>query len=185
MADPEYQAHGYRTFGYRTGLAVPLQREGTNIGTFTLTRDEVRPFTDKQIELVTTFADQAVIAIENARLLTELRDSLEQQTASAEVLGVISTPRRATSSRCLRACVENAIRICDAKFGNIYRWDGDAWNIIAATRHSRHRLPNCAEARRFAPARRQPSRSQTLATKAVVHIARRPYGQKVTSSANR
>jgi GAF domain-containing protein len=92
VTDPEYQLVEHQKIGqYHSILALPLMREGTPIGVFTLNRHAVRAFSERQIELVTTFADQAVIAIENARLLNELQESLQQQTATSEVLRVISS----------------------------------------------------------------------------------------------
>jgi len=119
-------------------LGVPLLREGTAIDVIVLTRSQVRPFNEKQIELVTTFADQTVIAIENARLFEaeqqrtrELTESLEQQTAASEVLQVIfSSPGELQPV--FEATLENAVRICGAKFGNIYRWDGELVHLVAA-----------------------------------------------------
>ena len=98
LADPTYTYPGKRLGGYRTLLGVPMLREGVPIGVFTLWRGEVRPFTDKQIELVSTFADQAVIAIENVRLLTELQARTSELTRSVDELTALGDVGRALSS---------------------------------------------------------------------------------------
>ena len=112
--------------GARSIIAVPMLKEGQLIGAFAIYRQEVRPFTDKQIDLVTTFAAQAVIAIENTRLLNELRqrtddlsEALEQQTATSEVLKVISSSPGELGP-VFQAMLENATRICNAKFGVLF-----------------------------------------------------------------
>ena len=116
--------------GARTALAVPMLRDDDLIGAITIYRQEVRPFTDKQIELVQNFAAQAVIAIENTRLLNELRESLQQQTATSEVLSVISSSPGELEP-VFQAVLENAVRICEAKFGVLLRFDGDAFHYAA------------------------------------------------------
>jgi GAF domain-containing protein/CheY-like chemotaxis protein len=138
QADPEYDLRGVLDFGdYRSTLGVPLLREGVPIGVLFLTRTRVEPFTQQQIDLVTTFADQAVIAIENVRLFDqvqartrELSESLEQQTATSEVLRVISSSPGELEP-VFQALLANAVRICEAKFGVLALCEGDAFRVGA------------------------------------------------------
>ena len=154
QADPEYKLLKIRKLsGYRSMIGTPLLREGSPIGVFGLARYAVRPFTDKQIELLTTFADQAVIAIENARLFDEvqartreLSKALEQQTATSEVLGVISSSPGELEP-VFEAMLANATRLCEAKFGTLYMYEGDGLRAVAA-----HNVPPAfAQARRRGP----------------------------------
>jgi signal transduction histidine kinase len=115
---------------YRAVLAVPLVREGLPIGVLGLTRLEPRSFTDKQIELLTTFADQAVIAIENVRLFDELNESLEQQTATSEVLQVISSSPGELQP-VFEAMLANATSLCEASYGALWLCEGDAFRNAA------------------------------------------------------
>jgi GAF domain-containing protein len=153
--------------GARTILAVPMLKEGELVGALVLFRQEVRPFSDKQIELVKNFAAQAVIAIENARLLNELRQSLEQQTATSEVLQVISS--------CLgelepvfQAMLAKATSICEANFGQLWITDGDGFRSVES-----HLLPRAfAERRRDYKISMAPDApfSRLKETKRLVHI---------------
>jgi GAF domain-containing protein len=157
---------GVELGGIRTLLLVPMLKENQPIGVFSLYRQEVRPFTDKQIELVKNFAAQAVIAIENARLLNELRQSLEEQTATSEVLQVISSSL-GDLEPVFAAMLEKAVRICDAKFGNIYRWDGEMLVLVA----TQNTPPQFEELRRSRLLRHTPNDpiGRMIGTQSFVH----------------
>jgi two-component system, NtrC family, sensor kinase len=138
LADPEYKwFESQKIGGFRTMLGVPLLREGSPIGVLALTRSQVQPFSEREIGLVTTFSDQAVIAIENVRLFDEvqartreLSETLEQQTATSEVLGVISSSPGELEP-VFQAMLQNATRICEAKIGILFRYENGAYTAVA------------------------------------------------------
>src|SRR5215475_6721671 len=126
-----------QTMGYRTTLCVPMLRDCAPIGAILVFRQRAQPFDEAQISLLRTFADQAVIAIENTRLFEaeqaskrELQEALEQQTATSDVLSVISSSPGELAP-VFNAMLANAVRICNAKFGFMNRYDGDTWKIAA------------------------------------------------------
>jgi GAF domain-containing protein len=162
--------------GARTVLAVPMLKDAELVGAIIIYRQEVRPFTNKQVELVTNFAAQAVIAIENTRLLNELRqrtddlsESLEQQTATSEVLKVISSSPGELEP-VFNAMLENATRICEAKFGSMALHEGDAFRYVA----QHNGPPAWLELRRREPLVRPgpgTGMGQVALTKQVYHVA--------------
>src|SRR5262249_5893231 len=149
---PEGRKNALQT-GYRTALAVPLVHAGEAIGVIFIRRDEVRPFTERQIELVKIFADQAVIAIENTRLFEEvqartkeLQHSLDRQTATSEVLGVISRSPNEVQP-VLDTIVATAQRLCQAERAAIWRLQGETFRAVAHRGHPEERVEPLLSAR--------------------------------------
>src|SRR5437763_3804016 len=161
--------------GARTLLLVPMLKENSLIGVIAIFRQTIRLFTDKQIDLVTSFASQAVIAIENGRLLNELHqrtddlsESLEQQTATSEVLETISSSPGELEP-VFKSMLENATRVCGANFGTMNLWDGNKFNLVAG-----HNVPSEFEAlRKTMPIRPHPDTPMAaiLRTHKVAHVA--------------
>src|SRR5262249_35500639 len=175
QADPDYTLIDQEKFNVRTMLGVPLLREGTAIGVIVLQRSTARPFTDKQIKLATTFADQAVIAIENVRLFEaeqqrtpEPPESLEQQTATSEVLGVISSSPGELEP-VFQAMLENATRLCQADLGTMALYEDGGFRHVAL-----HGAPPAyAELRQRAPVIRphpEAPLGRLARTTSVVHV---------------
>src|SRR5262249_18461196 len=134
--DPELQ-FGVLSTNFPTTLSIPLLRDGTPLGAITVTRTKVAEFSESQVELLQTFADQAVIAIENVRLFDEvqartreLSEALEQQTATSEILQVISgSPGELEPV--FQTMLANATKLCEATFGNLTLWEGDGFRAVA------------------------------------------------------
>jgi GAF domain-containing protein/CheY-like chemotaxis protein len=133
LAEPDYrEAESQRLGGYRTMLGVPMLVGGAVVGVIVVWRQEVRAFTDKQLELLSTFADQAAITIENARLFNETREALEQQTATAEILRVISRSH-SDLEPVFETIVRRAAVLCDAMFASFFRYDGEKLHSVATS----------------------------------------------------
>jgi GAF domain-containing protein len=146
-----------------------LLTKGIAIGAIAIRRTEVRPFSDNQIDLLKTFADQAVIAIENVRLFTETKEALEQQTATSEILRVISASPTDVEP-VFRAIAGSATRICDARFGTVFRFDGEQITV-GAHQDLTHEEIAVTNAVFPAPATRGTAAGRAIVERRVVHIA--------------
>ena len=174
LVDPEYSHELALAGGWRAVLAVPLLRDGEPVGAITVAKAEPAPFSDRQIQLLNTFADQAVIAIENVRLFEaeqqrarELSESLEQQTATTEVLKVISNSTGELQP-VFQAMLENAVRICEAKFGVLFRHEDGKFRQAAMLNVSTAHADSLQQRDRFVPEPGVPL-DRMLKTKKLIH----------------
>src|SRR5260370_19931122 len=182
QADPDYAYAARDVDLIRTMLAVPMLKADTLVGTITIYRLEVKPFTDKQVALVETFADQAVIAIENVRLFTELQEknlalteahahvteALGQQPATSEILRVISQSQTDVLP-VFDTIVRSAVRLCDGLFSALFQFDGELIHQVAQYNFTSEGLE---AAHRIFPARPSPGlgSGRAILDRAVVHI---------------
>src|SRR5262245_1474564 len=163
---PDSQEMSQR-FGTKTFLSVPLAREGLAIGSINIRRTEVRPFSEEQIALLKTFADQAVIAIENTRLFQKLKESLEQQTATGEVLRVIaSSPTELQPV--LDTLIANAVKLSGATKGHVRQVDGEFYRVVAHYGESPERI-NVLRANPL-PANAETPTSRAMSARRPVHV---------------
>src|SRR5262245_37596351 len=169
QADPEYQQSIAATYHARSGLGVPMLLDGRVLGVIAVARQEVRPFSDTQIELMKTFADQAVIAIENVRLFIETKEALERQTATAEILRVISSSPTDVQP-VFEAIGENAVRLMGAVLASVYEFDGTLVHLRVLTPNT---WPHAAELRQSYPSPPDLALAagRVILSHAVLHIA--------------
>src|SRR5262249_51322628 len=167
-AEEQHKPLSAELAGARTHIVVPMLKDDELIGVISIYRQEVRPFSKKQIALVQNFAAHAVIAIENTRLLNELRESLQQQPATSDVLQVISASPGELEP-VFRVMLENATRICTASFGGLLLYDGEAFRRVAS-----HNAPQAWAADRqrdpFVPPSAASALYRVADTKQVVHV---------------
>jgi GAF domain-containing protein len=171
-ADPEVGASNLeaaRTLGYRSVVSVPMLRDGQPLGSISVARRDVAPFATKEIELLKTFADQAVIAIENVRLFTETKEALEQQTATSDILKVISSSPTDVQP-VFDTIAQSALRLCEGAFSVVLRYDGESLHLAA---HAHARPEGVETMRQLFPVR--PSRinlsGRAILERTVVHVA--------------
>jgi len=169
LADPQYESKEEARIGNaRSMIGVPMLRDGVPVGIIALARERVEPFNDRQIELVQTFADQAIIAIENARLITETREALEKQTAMADILRVIAgSPTDVQPT--FDVIAASAVRICGAHNGGVLRFDGSLIHLVAHNSWTTVELDAIHRVYPVPPSR-QTATARAVLTRNVVHI---------------